>query len=930
MSDDTRRYGGSSPDSRYHQETHVEPGGKAFVVQHGNMAIYQWRPEYRIEEYESGIPVGDAAFLCAQPSRMLRAQYQVVPFDAEHRRNDIEQLTAWRDRGEHVAALLLHGPGGQGKTRLANYVADAAIAERWQVLRAVLNRTGIPGEDLATSQLPSSDTAGVMLVVDYAERWPITTLLSLVQDPILYNERTPLRILFVARPAGPWWQSLSYRIENNLRSATSRIKLMPLAPSREEWPTILRAARDAFLHVYNPSRLISIEIPHAAASDDYSLVLTAHMAALALVDAAIHGEPAPSGSAAITEYLLARERTYWMELHEADPVRFPTNETVMARTVFTATLTRPLGYEEGMAVLRRVNAVEPGQPLEAVLADHGACYPPTDRATVLEPLYPDRLGEDFIALSIPQRIILSQEEQHAIDVADPWAAIAVRRLLNIDEEKLPAWFLSAISVLVEASKRWPHVAEEQLYPIVREQPGVMTVAGGSVLASFSDLPSVPMEILEEIEQILPVARDNDLAVGRAVLVERLANFRLGRVHDPVQRAAIYTELGESLRNAGLHEKELAATSEAVKCYRLLARADPEGFMMLLAIALDAYGIALMATGNIDASIENSAEAVNIYRRLYSVRPDIVRSELARTLTNLGNSLVRKHEPDAALRIQQEAVMIRESLDETHGSASDDLERAGTLVQESVTLVHLRRPHEAFGLIEEAVETYRNALDSNEAEIDLGTVAHALEIKGRVLEHMGRWDDAVEAFNEAVDILRPLAVSNPAVHVTLLSQALSQLGVCFVKLNQLPEAVELLQEAVELFPDMRNAPRIEPNFIGMLSTLGVALTESGKADEATVVLTGAVDKSRRLMEQDPYEQRYLPQTLLNLSVAWMALKKWEIALPIAREAEALYRELTATALEDYREGWSKARDALAFILESLGMPEEASAVRSREP
>jgi replication-associated recombination protein RarA len=66
-----------------------------------------------------------------------------------------------------MAGLLLHGPGGQGKTRLANYVAEAAIAERWQVLRAVLNRTGIPGEQLATSQLPSSGKAGVMLVVDY-------------------------------------------------------------------------------------------------------------------------------------------------------------------------------------------------------------------------------------------------------------------------------------------------------------------------------------------------------------------------------------------------------------------------------------------------------------------------------------------------------------------------------------------------------------------------------------------------------------------------------------------------------------------------------------------------------------------------------------------------------------------------------------------
>ena len=583
-----------------------------------------------------------------------------------------------------------------------------------------------------------------------------------------------------------------------------------------------------------------------------------------------------------------------------------------------------------MAAVRRVEAVEAGQPVEPVLTDHRTCYPPSDPATVLEPLYPDRLGEDFIALSIPRRNILSQEEQHTADVEDPWAVRAIRRLLDVGQEKLSPWFSSAMPVLVEISKRWPHVAEEQLYPIVREQPSVMSLAGGSVLASFSDLPSVPMEILEEIERILPSARDNDLAIGRAALAERLANFRLGGTNDPEQRAAIYTELGRSLRNAGLHEKEVVATGEAVKYSRLLARADPEGFMMLLAIALDAHGNALMVTGNIDASIENNAEAVNIYRRLYSIRPDIIGSELARALTNLGNSLLRKHQLDAALRIQQEAARIRRSLDTTHSFVSDDLDLAGILVQLSITLQHHGRPREAFDLIEEALEIYRNALDSNEAETDLGTVAHALKIKGQILVQMSSWNEAMEPLDEAVDILRPLAASNPFVHVGLLSHVLYQLGVCFINLDQLTEGIEALQEAVELFPNTRNAPRVEPIFIGMLNTLGIALARSGRADDSTVVLTEAVDKSRLLVEQDPYEQQYLPITLLNLSTVLMALEEWEIALSPAREAEALYRELTATAFERYIEGWQTARDGLAIILEALGMQDEAAGVRSSEP
>jgi hypothetical protein len=119
---------------KYRQETHVEPGGKAFVVQHGNMVVYQWKPEYRIEQYEFSAPADSPGALRAQPSRMLRAQNQVVPFDATRRHREIEHLARWRDMADETSAILLHGPGGQGKTRLANHAAKAAQAAGWNVL----------------------------------------------------------------------------------------------------------------------------------------------------------------------------------------------------------------------------------------------------------------------------------------------------------------------------------------------------------------------------------------------------------------------------------------------------------------------------------------------------------------------------------------------------------------------------------------------------------------------------------------------------------------------------------------------------------------------------------------------------------------------------------------------------------------------------
>ena len=920
-----------SPDRErhYHQDTKVEFGGKAFIVQRGNMTVYQWQPAYRIEACESDVPLGEAA-LRAQPSRMLRAQYQVVPFDAERRRPEIERLSAWRDGDEDAAVLLLHGPGGQGKTRLANYMAEITSNSKWLVVSAELNRSGAPGQEQVTIMPLTSEKLGILLLVDYAERWPLTTLLSLMQDSVLRDVQLPLRILLIGRPAGTWWQSVSNRINNDLQMVTSQIKLLKLAHNPEDWQPILKAARDAFLKAYDLSESLNLDIPYAMAHDDYPLVLAAHMAALALVDAVAHGEPAPYGSAAITEYLLGRERTYWMGLHEADRDRFFTDPLVMARTVFTATLTRPLGYEEGAVILRRVGAVETGQSASRVLADHSVCYPPSDPAMVLEPLYPDRLGEDFIALAIPAKGPHEREDLRDLDLADPWAKTAISRLLNLGDQEPPTWLPATISILVEISKRWSHVAEEQLYPVVRQHPGVMLLAGGSALASFSDMESVPTDLLEEIESILPEGRDNDLAIGRAVLAERLATYRLARTKDPVQRGAIYTNLGRALRNAGISDKEVVATGEAVKYYRMLSRADPQEHLATFAIALDAHGIALMKNSSIDTSIDCSNEAVGIYRRLYSVRPDLFGSELARTLTNLGNSLLRKHLLNDALRAQQEAVEIRRSIGAAYEFDRDDLGMASALVQLSVTVLNHRGADEAVNLIGQAVEIYRTALGSDDVKVEKGIFAHTLGIQGRIFLIKGMASEALAPLEEATAMLRSLVASNPTAHEGLLSQTLYELGVCFLKLGRLDQGIEALQEAIEIFPARYNAIRIEPNFVSMLYNLGGAFVLANKVEQATAILTDAVNTARTLLEQDPHEGRHLASALLNLSNALMLGNKLESALPIAQEAERLYRELAGADPEHLMEPWQKARNTLAAILQALGRQEEASLVRSDEP
>jgi hypothetical protein len=124
------------------------------------------------------------------------------------------------------------------------------------------------------------------------------------------------------------------------------------------------------------------------------------MAALVAVDAAACGRTAPDDMIGLTTYLLDREQEKWRQLYEnADRgLNYKTPDTVMARMVFTSILTGAASKATATTILGKLM---PDTPAKQALADHATCYPPGSPVTVLEPMVPDRLAEDFLALMIP-------------------------------------------------------------------------------------------------------------------------------------------------------------------------------------------------------------------------------------------------------------------------------------------------------------------------------------------------------------------------------------------------------------------------------------------------------------------------------------------------------------------------------------------------
>jgi hypothetical protein len=100
----------------------------------GDQTIYQADPPYRLGSVPLTAPILNYEKLIVQPSRMLRTNFEIVPFIG--RKTELAQLRKWRDAADETSVQLIYGPGGQGKTRLATHLARIWAEEGWMTLRA--------------------------------------------------------------------------------------------------------------------------------------------------------------------------------------------------------------------------------------------------------------------------------------------------------------------------------------------------------------------------------------------------------------------------------------------------------------------------------------------------------------------------------------------------------------------------------------------------------------------------------------------------------------------------------------------------------------------------------------------------------------------------------------------------------------------------
>ncbi|MER5309088.1 tetratricopeptide repeat protein [Streptomyces sp. NPDC002773] len=931
-------------------EQHVTAhSGYAYGVIGADIHVFgDGSPVYLLQNWRRA-PAADPEWLRELPSRMLNSRFEVVPFTG--RDAELAELRAWRDRGPRLAVRWMHAPGGQGKTRLAARFADETASRTegggWRVVAAT-NGPGSVQPPPGSQDLTLDGREGVLLVVDYADRWPLTHLTWLFSNALLHRPGVRARVLLLARTADAWpavRASLA-----NLQAGTSSMPLADLPDGAEMYG----AARDAFAVRYG--------VPPTAPEPPppYGLTLALHMAALVSVDAQAHGRRPPTGLAGLSVYLLDREHLHWGTLFARGDGRYATPPPAMNRTVFAAALTGALDRSSGSAVVAGLGTGEsagpspgasPGTSPELspgrVLDDHAFCYPAAEpeRDTVLEPLLPDRLAEDFLALTLPG---------HGADYpAMDWAPDVTARLLGPHAER-------AVTFLAAAAQRWPHLGPRHLYPLLAAEPGLALAAGGAALSALATLDDVPMPLLTAVEARFPVHRQVDLDAGIAAVTRRIVDGLIALDDSPGTRATGYYRLSSRLLNAGLLDQALAAaeqalaaheelsddvpalatalmrfghclaltgrpeeavavTEESAALFGRLAEAEPAGWEGMYAGALNDLGIWLSMLGRDHEALALGERSVAAWRRIVAADP-VHEEHLAGALHGLGNYLSTLGRWPEAADATGEAVRIRLRLAEQDPAAHrPDLARS--LTNHANHLAAQGRRAEALELSGQAVTVLRALARVNAAahEPDL---ALALNSLGVDLAEAGRMPEAVDATADAVAILRRLASGNLAAHSRGLAQSLSNLAHLLLDVGRPAEALAAAEEAVSLREHLY-AERPDPNRADLaqtLSNLGMSLEAAGRRAEGLAATRRSVELYRAALDGNPAAYAFDLARVLNNLGRFLALDgRWEEALAPVVEAIGLAERSAAANPPAYGELLTHLRRTRDGCLRMLGRP-----------
>ena len=719
------------------------------------------------------------------PAHLLRAEARTARFRS--RTAELAGLATWC-QGPGVRVQLLTGPGGQGKTRLADELAA---------------RLGWVSVWLADgARLPAGIRDPLLLIIDYAETRPeqvTQVILAALTEP----GHVPVRVLLLARSAGDWWQRLrnqSAELDIGLAGATiSELAVL------EDSPEGRRHAFTDALADYDAA-LTALTLPHAAPAEvvppdfaDPRLASALQLQMTAL--AGLLGKNRPDETP--EDVILRHESRYWLRtaVHHRLNLHEDTQRNAVAAAVLCGAATQPeaidlLAHVPGLRDLgedARLRAARWVRDLYPVPRGHaGQSVSWAGQGPFWGTLAPDLLAEHLVACVAEELPGFLAGLLAATSRSQDRQALIILARASVSRENLAPAVSALLLELPKLAVPAVEVATQA------EDPS-------SLLAALNNLVvrgALPTELLAEISSAIPESTQALAALAVTVQQMLVADYLAAGTDSggyPAALAPAWAKLAHRLLLTGRVQQALAAGEHAVELVEQLAAAEPR-MLPYLAVTVHNLGSELLRVHRGQEGIAALRRAVDIREHLPDADSSATQLDLAGSVGGLAAALaVTGHEREAHAQFQR-AVMIFEQLAEAGIDVNDRLSgMALTLANQAQFLSDTGSAREALTAAERAVDAYQR-LAAARPDAWLPSLANTLTTLSACLAAVGRYDDAGLAGERAVDIWERLAESLPDAHRAGLATALRSLSKLLSDTGRREQALAMSRHGRRLFTE----------------------------------------------------------------------------------------------------------------------------------
>lgn len=886
------------------------------------------------------------------PAALLEADRAVVPF---HGRDGlVEDLLGWcREPG--LGVRLLHGPGGQGKTRLALELTKRLESGSPAPEGGGFTVVWLAGEATAEEMATLADAAvPVLVVVDYAET-RVGQLTTLLKRVVGRRSPVPFRVLLLARTADDWWRPVR-RVNSDMRDLLEDMQQTPLpalAPEPGDRAGAYRAAVESFARAlalvpregHRDWGKLAKAVTGAAGdrleAPGLDMALTLHMTALAdLLDASLApkaGTDAADRRAGQVEgRLLDHESKYWHSAATQYALPGRVDEETWNDALAAAFLCGAEDLSQGEDLLSRISTMR-GKDAECHHAVAGwicSLYPPRD-GQAWGALRPDRLAEYFVGERLLGNRRLADDllggttPGGSTSDSLTWAQRVQLLTVHTRAAAHPArrGMLDAqlTTLCVRRQDLLVPPAVEVATQVERPAPLV------SALRLVADAPGATHDELLRLADRLP-RPTHTLGPLAVHVAERLVEVHRRRAdEDPAARpglALMLRRLSGRLGDMDRIQEAYEAASEAAHLYERLAKDDPATYQPHHAAVLHNLSVMAARSGRRKEALEPAKQSVRIYRRLVRGLPDTDESQnflahglsaLARAEGDLGNAQAAVEAIDKAVRIRRRRL----------AGAHDDEARADlatALNDQAVWGKEYGQIKKALKASEEAVSLYRQLADRRPDAFRTG-LAQSLSTRSDCLGVAGRPKDALTAAQEALAIRRRLADERPDSYLADLALSLNTLAIDLADTGRPAEALPYAAEAVTVYRSLadREPSAYEHELANSLNTYAHKLHDTGQLPEAAAAAQEAVTRYRALATSEPdLFTADLAMSLMTLSSQFSAAGQTRKARETIEESVRLHRILTTRRPGAFEHELASSLNNLCLALNHEDRPQEALA------